>query len=613
MQRKMPGLLLCLLGLVPVQAGAIEGSLVFSSGFEDDDGCIVFNGLGQAVIIPTIAVSGDLTLNGGAFPVSEYDDAVFSLRDVNTGAGFPIGNSHDGNYSINIIPGRYDVLYDLETPNDNAEAPQNEGAVLMAAVPLFTSQTLDIDVTAYKIGGDFLLNNAAFPASEYDDANFHLDGGANGQVFLGNSHDQSYADVPVLAGTYQVRYASETPGANAPVNSWGYVTDVNITGTNGSLDLNVTSIDLDGDFLHNGVPFPALEYDDGTFWLETAGGDRVSLGNSHDLSIDTQLIPGTYDLYWELESLGNTVPFNKRARLASKVAVNGPTLDIDVISWPLDGDFLLNGGAFPNVEQQTGRILLQDKAAGVDDNELGKTFTGSYSRRVVQGTYAVVYQHLDGDQVPQNLASLLIPSLSISKARTVDIDVPASVFMASVFHNGVLFPNSQQQVANIFLNNPTSGDLAILGKTSEQHFSELIVPGTYAVYYSHIAGENVPANFRARIARDLVIEPPAPGPVLLNGGDTEFHVTSFVYTGNFYRNDVATPALEQDDGLVVLRRLIDEVVLGNTHDQSFSRRLIYDPEEDLFQVHYQTESAGSVMPINANTRIQCAKLISPPI
>jgi hypothetical protein len=174
MRNLLISLLLLLAPALPSQAGAPQAEQVFLSGFEDIEACETFDASGDTIIVPVINITGDFTLNGQQFPDSEYDDAVFSLRDLSTGNVFELGNSHDLSYSANVVPGRYDVIYSVETSGDYV--PRNVGAVLMANISLYQSGTLDIDVTAYTLSGNLLHNGVAFPDSEYDDGIVYLSG-----------------------------------------------------------------------------------------------------------------------------------------------------------------------------------------------------------------------------------------------------------------------------------------------------------------------------------------------------------------------------------------------------------------------------------------------------
>jgi len=584
-----------------LHAGGLP-DVIFNSSFEGIEACTTFDGLNDTIMVRSVNISGEFTHNGEAFPVTEYDDGVFSLRDRVTGDVLELGNSHDLNYSANIIPGRYDVMYSVESPGDTV--PLNTGAVVMQDVALFADDTLDINLTSYQISGDFLHNGVSFPASEYDDGIMFLDGPLGGRLEVGETKWQSFADVVVLAGDYEIRYQVEQADT-VPWNEWGLVGDLVVSGNLNALNIDVQSVELSGQFKHNGQLMPATEYDDGNFYLETATGDRAFLENSHSVSYQKYVILGNYDIYWELESPGDTVPFNQRARIGGNVPIATGKLDINMSSFDVSGSFTLNGGAFPVTEQNTGQIVLRDQVTGTE-NVLALTKDGAYDHKVVRSAYDIVYQHLQGQQVPQNKNAHL-SSVVVKSAATLDVNVTSRLFSAPVYHNGELFPVSQQQVANMLLRNPDNEDLAFLGKTSLQNLSALVVPGTYDVYYSHLNGDEIPRNTMARIIQGLIIDPP--GPVLQGGGGgVQLHVNSVSITGQMLLNDGPMPVSEFDDGLLSLRRETDTVLLGNTHDQSYQVRVVDQDDWAEFLIHYGVETFGATIPRNGDAQLMCILL-----
>ncbi len=168
----------------PLHAGDGQ-ELIFQSSFEGEEACVVFDGDGDTIDVPAVHISGDLTLNGEDFPFSQYDDAIFSLRDRVTGDIFALGNSHDQQYSVNVVAGHYDVMYSVQSPGDNV--PRNIGAAIMENVALLSDQTLNINVVAYMISGDFLHNGVPFPATEFDDGVVFLDSPQAGRIKVGET------------------------------------------------------------------------------------------------------------------------------------------------------------------------------------------------------------------------------------------------------------------------------------------------------------------------------------------------------------------------------------------------------------------------------------------
>ena len=588
-------------------AGVIEDlESVFDSGFEGREQCARFDGFDDIIDIPTVTIAGDFTLNGVAFPVSEYDDGEISLRDRVTGDVILLGSTHTPGYTANIVPGHYDVLYSVQTPG--ALAPWNTGAVIMENVSLFADSTLDVNVIAHLISGTYQLNGVNFPASQYDHGDFLLDGKKTGRVDVGDSKWVTFSNVPVVEGDYEIRFHS-IQSDSVPVNEYGLVGELSVTGDAGALQFNVQTTALNGAFTNNGQPFPVSEYDDGRFFLETVSGDRVFLENSHFNGYEKIVMTGLYDAYWEVQTPGDTVPFNTRARIGTNLEViRATTLDLNVISHSLTGNITQNGGAFPNSVLHTGQIVLRDEVAG-RDSVLAQTKDGAYEQVVVQGTYQIVYQYLQGENVPQNQNATINPGVLFNGGDTFDIDVPVATFSASVYQNNFLFPADPGQQGNILLRNLASDDVALLGKTSKQQLSARMIPGTYDAYYSHLAGDNVPQNQMGLFQENVVV--PEIGLALDGtggGGGFSLDVTSTIIAGTFNVGGNPVPVSEYDDGLISLHWDEDFVLLGNTHDETFLRRVLVAP----YQIHYQRQTVGDLMPVNGNARISCARL-APPI
>ena len=602
---KTAALFLVLTSSAPLIAGGVPDE-VFESSFEFGEACTRFDGFNDSVNLLSVSVSGDLTLNGGAFSGTDFDDGVFSFRDRITGDVFEIGDSHDQEYEINVVAGRYDVLFSLQSPG--ATIPRNVGAVVMEDVVLFSDTDFDINLTTFTIGGDFLLNGGPFPDSDFDDANLFLDSELLGRVAVGNTNEQSFENLVVIAGQYEIRYQVETRGNQSPWNEWGFAGSLNVTENDNSVEINIDSVTLSGAFSHNGADMPDSELDDGLFYLEKDDGDRVLLGNSHDGSYARNVIPNKYSVYWELDTLGATVPVNERAQLIANMTTDVGTLDIDMTSFPVSGAFTLNDGAFPDSFLNTGQIVFRDTVAAVD-NVVGMTSDAEYDQQVIAGSYDVVYQHVLGGDVPQNKNALLSGDIHIDGAAELNINVPARLYSAGVYHNGELFPASAQQVADIFLRNPDTGDQLLLGRTPFQFLSQLVIDGTYDAYYSYFAGDQIPANQMALFQQGVMVE--SVGPLDQNqggGGGNELHVTSMVVAGSMSINGGPFPENQFDDGLMLLKWEEDSLPLGETHDPSFEARVVMRPDNPWYWVHFSLQSPGVVVPFNGDARVMCVRV-----
>ncbi len=175
------------------------------------------------VTVTSVDVTGDFSLNNGAFPGSQNHTANFMLRDsTNKWDTFLLGQSHLTNEAVKIIPGTYVVLYQHQ---EGANVPQNSYRIVQGPVLLNASQQLNVNVEARKVSPQFTLNGAAFPASIYQSALFYLRDETNqDRFYLGSSYT---ANDPVMAvaGTYDVLY-EHAIGDSVPINDRAVVDNV---------------------------------------------------------------------------------------------------------------------------------------------------------------------------------------------------------------------------------------------------------------------------------------------------------------------------------------------------------------------------------------------------
>ena len=152
-----------------------------NSGGNDDQPVVELS-----IDVTSVFSEGDFTLNGGAFPLSQYENGQISLADSSNNQAI-LGNSYSGSYQAYLVAANYNSQYKhLQGGN---LVPVNDGNNIATALPLMNDQVLDIDVTAYSVRFVFTLDTVAFPASEYDDAVFYLQRSDGGErILLGNSH-----------------------------------------------------------------------------------------------------------------------------------------------------------------------------------------------------------------------------------------------------------------------------------------------------------------------------------------------------------------------------------------------------------------------------------------
>jgi hypothetical protein len=258
------------------------------------------------------------TLNGQAFPASEYQDGILELHDAQTGSYTLLGNTHGALSGLVLIPGTYDIVYSHETGD---AVPQNMRGVVSTDYVIAGDQQLNLDVTGHSLTGAITLNTAAFPASQYNTADFLLRGPATTEdIFLFASHAQSEPAM-VLPGTYDVIYACHNC-IDIPFNSAAPIISGYDVNADGVIATNLSSVRIEAAATLNGGAFDPSIYQSGLIWGGIGDDDLVELTRTNVATPDIILLPGDYNFYYQHKN-GDQVPANEWA-LVDQQTVSAP-------------------------------------------------------------------------------------------------------------------------------------------------------------------------------------------------------------------------------------------------------------------------------------------------
>ena len=411
------------------------------------------------------------------------------------------------------------------------------------AVPQVPTRAVTINVSSALVTPAYTLNGVAFEQNEYNDGNFVLrntlsDGDA---LMLGSSHDASPAAVRVIQGTYDVLFQHET-GNGVPQNVDTPVQAGEIVDGDRLLPINVLAWEITPSFAQNASPFPLNEYDAGAFYLQpAAGGERIFIGGSHMASpAPVQVLQGSYDVVYSLEAGGELVPGNQGAVVMTDVLVEADRpLDVDITSVPFEFNATLDSAAFPPSQYQKAQFFLRNSDTG-DRVALGASFELPVSLLVVEGTYDIVYQYVQGNALPINTDAVVARNVVIGAANSsVTINIESVAITPSFTLDGDAFPEDEYNDANFYLravNN--NNDAMFLGASevapvtvrviSSDMDTGAAVLGAYDVLYRHESGKDVPQNANAVVR----------GNVMINSDASPFTVpvTSVSITGRFTLN-----------------------------------------------------------------------------
>lgn len=453
-----------------------------------------------------VQIEGAFTLDGAPPPVSALESADISLHNQRTGDLVPLGKSSDGAYTRLVLPGEYEVIYELS--QGGLVVPRNARAVVgNASIPATTKiiVPIDVDLESGQVFGDIRINGELPPSSTDDYGRiFFVDTLTGEATSLGNTLSGSYGG-RLLAGTYDVYYRAVTPGEVSPVNSNArLIAGYELLPGNHTLDLDIPAVDVDAVVTINGAAPPATVFEDGWIMLRNEGsGDEAPLGRSSENGgvLSARVIPGDYEVFWDLESGGAQVPANLRARLESVQVPADVPLAIDVAMVQSTGDFLLDGVSPPATNFENAAIRLVVPETG-DTVFIGETAAGDFQRKLVAGAYAIDYRlEAGGAQVPRNTHAIF-GQVCMANAAGVEVqrhvELRSDQIAGGFFFNGNLPPASALESGRIFLVDPVTGGEIPVGMTQDASFNIRVLSGRYEVYYGlETGGALVPRNSRA--------------------------------------------------------------------------------------------------------------------
>lgn len=257
--------------------------------------------------IPFVTRTGALTLNGVPVAADQWGSELFYINRT-TGDRVLIRDLAWGEYSIEVIPGVYDILYDRH--EDRAGMPANREALIATGVVVDESGTFDIDVPMITVTGSITINGQV--AVEPDAGFIYFVQPEIGQTVVADVSLGSYS-VDIVPGTYDIVYDVEGPywenPASLPATRNATLASQVVLGDSGTLDIDVPAIEVTGSLTIEGEATPG-----GRLWLNGPGNARTMVGLS-GAPFATWVVPGTYEVSYGRDSMDLPVPQNSRAIL----------------------------------------------------------------------------------------------------------------------------------------------------------------------------------------------------------------------------------------------------------------------------------------------------------
>src|SRR5262249_20436750 len=153
------------------------------------------------VDIPTIAVSGGVTLKGQ--PLPSFGSATLGFA-IEGGAPTTVTvSSTRPSYSLQLLPGTYSVTYDKGSCGASSAFPCNSGPI-KTKLALPKDSALDVDIPSIAVTGKVTLGGQPLPLFGSATLAFALSGGTDVQL-TANSTRATYS-VQILPAGYAINY-----------------------------------------------------------------------------------------------------------------------------------------------------------------------------------------------------------------------------------------------------------------------------------------------------------------------------------------------------------------------------------------------------------------------
>lgn len=598
----LPVVLLVLAPLLPTPVQA-AGETIFVDGAEGTPPCIPVPTGPVSINIQSALVTSVFRLNGQAFPADAANSANFYLVP-REGAPVHLGLSAEAPVPVRVLRGVYDVEYRWRAGNG---VPRNDRARVLQSVSINGDTTITIDVPSQVVEGTLRMNGAVFPNG---DANLFLQGVYGlGRVHLAATPQTDYS-VRLIPGAYRFGYSAIDPGLFLPANRFALRERHNIDAVPGTLtlDLDLPSVLGTFQFRFDGAVPPNSIAESGQISIRTTEGDRIDLGETRQQNVGWRIIPGRYDVYYESQSSGAVAPHNRESRVMTNRMINAGANIINLTTMAVSGHFRINGAVLPQVNSESGRFFVRDRITGAD-TYLGVSAGGPFEVRLLANqSHDLVYERVSGSAlVPYNERTVFESNRSFISPGDNTLDVPATWVTILPTLNGESFPDQGSESGRMYARGGLGDDDTYLGRTDG--FANglatpyLLINGTYAPLYEHLAGSGVvPFNTLATLDSPIHADNSVRGVLGID-------VRPGTFTFGFRHNGTSFPASANQSAAFSLRHRDDRVDLDASNTTPTSRILIRNvaPLDDgrTGTIFYSWQAGGNSMPRNVDTPAAC--------
>jgi hypothetical protein len=464
----------------------------------------------------------------------------------------------------------------------------------------------DIDIRAAIVTGSVTINGAPLlDSTNYGQINLYSPMRDLGTIYpVAFTYTGSYA-VRVVPGSYDVTYwGHRSAGLLAPQNPAVIVGSLVVADPGPSTaDIDIRSAVLSGSVTINGsVLGTASDY--GTIHLRDANGVDLTIGDTITGSFMTAVVPGNYDIWYQLGPGGRLLPINRQIKIASVVVADpGPTTEtIDMESVVVTGSITING--LVSSATDYGFVGFKNPTDAIF---FASTADGSYSIHIVPGNYDVYYSAYSppGVTSPRNKFVKVGSAVIAYPGPTIaNIDVRSVPVTVSATFNGVAGSASDDGQLSL---RGQDGDNFPVGYTHEGPSTIHVVPGSYEIWYQGAQSSGLaPFNLSLKVG-SVVVADPGPTTVTVD-------IRSAPLTLSATINGVPAGSATDYGNLELHSGPEDIVYMGKTFGGPYTHSVVpgtYDVYYAGFSMAGTPVPADRVAPVNARIKIGSVVVADP--
>jgi len=362
------------------------------------------------VDLQMVTLTGAVTVNSQTVPDESQDRGIVSFSLEDGGSVFlSLGSSGAVTYALSLLPGTYAVAFIANSGLcSDSPAPRLPctGGTLSESLPVTTDGVFDADIRSVRVSGAVTLNGQPFPDHQGERGHLALsseDGGMVETPPSGSSGALDY-ELALWPGTYEVMWISNPAlcdGDQRPLAPCmdGTVREAASLTTDGVLDVDVRSVQVEGAIKLNGETLPDAAGDRGLLvFTRSAGGTATtsSLGITGAASYYLSLLPGTYGVAYVANPglcdglVPPPVPCVGAALLEDVSLESSGVLDVDILSAEVTGALTVNGAVMADESYDRGALsFTSHDGSSVLLPSIGPVGPAAYGLTVTRGGYVI--------------------------------------------------------------------------------------------------------------------------------------------------------------------------------------------------------------------------------